>query len=538
MRPLDEIRASAKDFLSKESRENIQARLSKILELEPNTALILVFCGTFSAGKSSLINELLQQKFKLPFGAEPVTKFVTRLKYGKKFSACYLWHGAEYPLNLLDLNEILTGKLHLPDESVEVIIRLPAKILRGNVEILDTPGFLDNQELTDLTREAVVTADVALFCFNANAAGKKFELDYFHELEETIGNFCVIVNHMDALNTSEDVERVKTYIENNVAGRGRAILHFLNMEKLFFTIAGGKCVDLGMLKKFFSFLCSGMSKKFRRRLQRYSYQKRTVYGLQTLSDEVQTQIHCGEYFYSCADKEADSEYQKARKIYLGKCKKISELLDKILADGQKFLSAALIDIENKFDSIAANEPVFNFRDKATTYLHKKLCEVLIILLRQLEEVFPTQEFNEQNFFADYLHAVKNYSVPKPIGKRVNTDSGVKQQITTIIGTIFGNSKKENYTTVYEDFATVAKVHLRDNLLDRLRTAMNNSFDLLKTALDPQPPVKDESLLKEIIACQNKWRSLNTEIAQYLTFCREKFIWDFNNDRKFFPHAVR
>lgn len=534
MRTLDEIRVVAQDFLAKENREKIQARLSKILDLEPNNALILVFCGTFSAGKSSLINELLQQEFKLPFGAEPVTKFVTRLKYGKKFSACYVWRGAEYPVNMSDLNEILTGKLHLPDESVEVVIRLPAKILRDNVEILDTPGFLDNQELTDLTRAMVATADVALFCCNANAAGKKFEVDYFRELEDTIGNFCVIVNHMDSLNTVKDVERVKTFMEGNVAGRGRAILHFLDMEKLFYTVAGGRCIDLGEFKKFFYLLCAGISKKFRRRLQRYSYQKRTIYSLQSLLDEVQAQIYCGEYFYSCVVEKSNPEYQKARKIYLDECKNISKLLDKISADGQKFLSATITDIEREFDSIAANEPVCNFREKATDYMRQKLREVPQVLLKRLEETFPKQNFNEQNFFADYFNTVKNYSVPEPVGKRVNKESGVMQQITSIIGSFWGGSETENYTIVYENVAANAKEHLRDRFFDRLTKALDSSFVMLKAALSPQPPTKEELLIKEINDCQKEWSDLNDEIERYLTFCREKFVWDFNSDRKFFP----
>lgn len=536
MGTLDEIRVVAQDFLSTESREKIRARLSKILDLEPNNALIIVFCGTFSAGKSSLINELLQQEFRLPVGAEPVTKFVTRLKYGKKFSACYVWRGAEYPVNMSDLNEILTGKLHLPDESVEVVIRLPAKILRDNVEILDTPGFLDNQELTDLTRAAVATADVALFCCNANAAGKKFEVDYFRELEDTIGNFCVIVNHMDSLNTAKDVERVKTFMEGNIAGRGRAILHFLDMEKVFCTVAGGRGIDLSEFKKFFYLLCARISKKFRRRIQRYSYQKRTIYGLQSISDEVQAQIHCGEYFYSCAVEESNPEYQKARKIYLGECKKISELLDKISADGQEILSAAITNIEREFDSIAENEPVCNFREKATDCVRQKLREVPQVLHKRLKETFPAQNFNEQNFFADFLNTVKNYSVPEPVGKHVNTDSGVIQQITSIIGSFFGGSETENYTIVYENVVANAKEHLRDRFFDRLTKVLNDSFAMLKATLSPQPPDKEEPLIKEINDCQKEWSNLNDEITRYLNFCREKFVWDFNIDRKFVHNA--
>jgi len=536
METLDNIRNGAKDFLSEECRAEIQTRLSKILQGKPNDALTLVFCGTFSSGKSSMINELLnlRQNFKLPAGANPVTKFLTRLKYGKKFSACYIWHGAEYPLSLSDLDEIITGKLSLPDDSAEVVIRLPARILRGgNVEILDTPGYLDNQELTELTRAAVAAADIALFCCNATAAGKKFEIDYFRELEDTIGNFAVIINYMDSINTAEDFQRVKNFMEGNVAGRGRAILHFTGMEKLFFTAAGGRNVDLGEFRKFFSLLCSGLSQKFIRRLQQYAYRKRTIHALQILRNEVQTQIYFGGYFYACANAETDSEHQKARKIFLTECKQISESAENILTDGKKLLEAAAADIEREFDSLEAQDYVFNFRDKATAYLRGKLQTVPNTLRERLKKIFPSANFDDKNFFAEYIAAVNNYSVPEPVGRRV-AKSGVSNFLSSVFGKISGRSKTENYEIVYENYAAAAKVHLREKLLDQLQSAMTKYFRSLAAALKPPPPSKGDALIEEIAACKLKWETLDAEIAKYLNFCLEKFMWGLSKDPKFFP----
>ena len=535
METLDDIRTVAKEFLSEELRDDISEKLSKVLSGQPNAALTIVFCGTFSSGKSSLINKLLLQSFKLPAGAVPVTKFITRLKYAKEFSACYVWHGAEYPLSPSDLDEIITGKLSLPDDSVEVVIRLPAKILRGGVEILDTPGYLDNQELTEVTRAAVATADIAFFCCNATAAGKKFEVDYFRELEDTIGNFVVIINHMDRIDLAKDFEPLKNFMLVNVGGRGRAVLHFLGTEKLFYTVAGGKHVNLGELKKFFSLLCVGMSKKFRRRLQRHAYQKRTIHALQMLRDEVQAQIYCGEHFYSCADKEAGSEHQKARKIFLTECKKVSELLKNILVDGKKLLEEAAVDIEKKFDSLEATESAFVFSDKANAYLRDKLSNVPNVLRTQLEKNFPAQDFKDTNFFADYIAAVKKYSVPEPVGRRVKKQ-GVGGFLSSVWGTIGFGSKTDAYETIYENYAAAAKVRLRDDLISRLQTAMNKYLSSLEAALKPPPPSKDAAFLEELADCKRKWEMLDAEIAEYLNFCQGKFIWGLDNDKKFFPQA--
>lgn len=537
MNIFDEIRESASDFLAEDSRNRISERLSKILNSQPPDALTIVFCGTFSSGKSSLINEMLQQKYKLPVGINPVTKFVTRLKYGKELSVGYLWHGKQYPLSLSDLQEIITGKLSLPDESVEVVISLPAKILRGGVEILDTPGFLDTEELSALTRAAVAEADIAVFCCSAAAAGKEFERDYFKELDETIGNFAVVINRMDAIDYAKDFEDIQRFMEYNVAGRGRAVLHFLGMEKLFYTVAGGKNIDITEFRKFFSLICVGMSKKFRRRLQRYSWQKRTIYALQKLRDEVQTQIFCGEHLLAGADRQAQSKYQTARKLHRQECTRISELMEKILTDGKKLLSDAAADIEREFDSIAGNDYVFDFSPKATAYLREKFCALPTVLRTRLEKSFPEKKFDDPKFFADYIDAAKNYLVPEPVGRRVETDSVGKKIIDTITSVFSKKTKTNSYETVYDDYASAAKTHLRSHLLELLQDAMVKYLYSLATALNPPSPVKDETLVEEIAAAKKEWESLDSDIVQYLTFCREKFMWNQGSDRKLFPHKV-
>ena len=529
MPTLDNLRAAAQDFLSEESRAKIQERLSKILEEKPNESLTLVFCGTFSSGKSSLINELLRPKFKLPVGVNPVTKFVTRLKYGKKFECFYLWRGVQYSLDTADLEDIITGKLSLPVEAMEIIIKLPIKMLRGGVEILDTPGFLDKQELTELTRLAVAKSDIALFCCNAAVVGKKFEEDYFQELEDTIGNFCVIINRKDALNTAEDFTKVQTFIEGKIEERGRAILHFLGMKKIFLTTAGGNCIDFGEFQKFFSLLCTGLSKKFRRRLQRYAYQKRTIHALKILSAEVQAQIYSGEYFYSCACNALNSEQQKARKIYLTMCKKISKQLENISAEGRNFLTAAFQEIEQKFDDLEDRDPPANFCDKANDYLHTKLRNVTEVLRKRLKEIFPAQNFEDKNFFADYTALVDNYSVPEPVGKHIKKGNS----LLSIFGKLTGNSKTDK-EIIYENYGVDAKINLRERLFERLQAAMNKYFNFLEGILKPSPPSQNDAFLETLADCKQKWLGINNEIIKYLNFSAENFMWGLSRNEKFLP----
>ena len=104
--------------------------------------------------------------------------------------------------------------------------------------------------------------------------------------------------------------------------------------------------------------------------------------------------------------------------------------------------------------------------------------------------------------------------------------------------VFSKKTKTNsYETVYDDYASAAKTHLRSHLLELLQDAMVKYLYSLATALNPPSPVKDETLVEEIAAAKKEWESLDSYIVQYLTFCREKFMWNQGSDRKLFPHKV-
>ena len=51
-----------------------------------NMPFCIAFCGVFSSGKSSLLNALLDCGNVLPTGINPVTKIITRIRYGKSIA--------------------------------------------------------------------------------------------------------------------------------------------------------------------------------------------------------------------------------------------------------------------------------------------------------------------------------------------------------------------------------------------------------------------------------------------------------------------
>ena len=252
-----------------------------------------------------------------------------------------------------------------------------------------------------------------------------------------------------------------------------------------------------------------------------------------LLDDVKAQIQCGEIFHSYAENAAESEYQNARKSYLSECKKNSDQLEKFSTAGKKRINDAVSNIEREFDSLESQNCVEDFQSRANAYLHDKFLAISTDIQTQLKKNFPSQDFDAPNFFAEYIAAVKNYSVPKPVGKIVNNQSEVKRIIGMLIFPTFLGA----YETVYENYSDAAKKNLRDTLLESLKKSMNQAFNSIKIALEPPPPVKKDTLAKEISASKKEWSMLEAEISKYLDFCCQKFVWGIGNYRKIFPHEV-
>lgn len=190
--------------------------------VQENAPFRVAFCGVFSAGKSTLINALLNSDYKLPTGITPITKMVTRIRYGDALSCFYYDQGEKVVLDQKNTLGIIEGKVVPPKGCQDVTILLPAEILKSNVEFLDTPGFDDEMggELETMTRRALTEADYVILCCSALQLGKMLERELITDLESAAGNFCMAVTRMDCLNTYEDAQDVERKASWLMQGRG------------------------------------------------------------------------------------------------------------------------------------------------------------------------------------------------------------------------------------------------------------------------------------------------------------------------------
>lgn len=210
-----------------------------------NAPFRVAFCGVFSAGKSSLINELLQCEYKLPTGINPITKIVTRIRYGKELSCLYYHQNSLRKLDKFQALKVIKGEIALPEGCSEVILEMPVEILRENIEFLDTPGFDDESgELESMSRRAITDADMVILCCSALQLGKMMERELITELESAAGNFCMVVTRMDCLNTEEDVDDIKHKAAWLMQGRGNLAMLPKATGRFFPAVCAGKYAAL------------------------------------------------------------------------------------------------------------------------------------------------------------------------------------------------------------------------------------------------------------------------------------------------------
>jgi GTP-binding protein EngB required for normal cell division len=163
------------------------ARIQQIRDIQTHGdhPYLLMFVGTFSAGKSSLINALIGEPL-LKTGPTPTTDRIRILRYGDE------------PLQLE------SGR------SLETVYH-PSDLLR-TVSLVDTPGLesiFSHHEA--MTREYLHRADAVFFVMLASQAMSSQNLDALQTLRDFGKKLAIVINQIDLL-TVEETAEVQAYV--------------------------------------------------------------------------------------------------------------------------------------------------------------------------------------------------------------------------------------------------------------------------------------------------------------------------------------
>ncbi len=152
-------------------------------------AFMLVVCGEYNAGKSTLLNALLGMEV-MPEGVTPTTDKVTVITWGEKI-----------------------GETVLGEELVQRTA--PVGVLK-EVSIVDTPGtnavIRRHQELTE---RFVPRADLVLFVTSADRPFTESERVFLELISSWGKKVAMLVNKIDILETQAERDSVVTFVRDN-----------------------------------------------------------------------------------------------------------------------------------------------------------------------------------------------------------------------------------------------------------------------------------------------------------------------------------
>ena len=190
---------------TEQDREQLLALLDR---LDASRLRVLV-AGEAKRGKSTLINALLGRDV-LPAGVTPLTAVTTTVRYGDDERAEVRFsdgHDEKYPLAALDDLVTERGNPGNRRSIAAVTAYLPAPVLAGGVELVDTPGTGSVFERdTAAAYEALRSMDAAVFVLTADPPVSASERDLLGKVAELSVTTFAVLNKADRLDEAELAE--------------------------------------------------------------------------------------------------------------------------------------------------------------------------------------------------------------------------------------------------------------------------------------------------------------------------------------------
>ena len=219
---LSNILRKLREYSDKLNLEKSIQLTDDVLQRLENNSFSIAVVGEFKRGKSTFINAILGQGI-LPSDILPTTATINRITYGiKPLVKIHFKDGREEQIAIDQLTNYVT-KLTLESENIAVtvqesVVYYPVNYCQNHVDIIDTPGLSDDENMTAVTLSILPHVDVAILVIMAQSPFSDSERDFLENklLEEDLGRIIFVVNGIDRCNTPEEAEKVVKNVEERI----------------------------------------------------------------------------------------------------------------------------------------------------------------------------------------------------------------------------------------------------------------------------------------------------------------------------------
>lgn len=497
---------------------------------EADHNLTIAFCGIFSSGKSSLLNELLNQEVKLPTGIEPVTKFVTRVEYGVSFKAYYIENGQKRSVDPAQIKQIVRGEKSLPESCDEIVLQMPADILKSNIVILDTPGYEDDPGLTKATRKAVQKADLAVFCCHADHFGCMFEKEYFQELEDSLGNYCVVINHSDLIYTDRDFDKLKESVREEIRGRGERVLKKYVKKTLFFTTAVGKYKDLDGLDVFFRELENAKGDGWKR-LKSYADRKKVFYRLGRMRTEAAEYVEEGMAIYKELEHNLSASYDHAFYQYQVECHEVEKALVSLRNFIYDSLNRKTSAVQEQIEELEKEGKHQDFVESVKKIMNENYMTLPADIVMWKKKQPTLKGKGIAAFSSDLTVGLQSYQVPEPKGQLVKNRGLFGTILVSAVVSVIsrGLYLDDGYDVEYHGYAVKAVQSIKLEFVPKLKGMIDAFLQIERIESMPAAPFMDTSVLAALATRIHEWTRIRGKMDAVLAQLQLAFDPSPNRD---------
>lgn len=198
------------------SLNNTAASITDTIDRVSNEHFEVAIVGEFKRGKSTLINALLGQEV-LPSDVLPATATLNRVTYSKEpYVEIEYKDGRAETVDIDQLQNYvtkLTFESEMTAETVkEATVYYDTEFCRNNVDIIDTPGLNDDEQMTSVTLSILPEIDAAVFVISANSPFSQFEKEFLEKkmLTSDVGRVIFAVNCFGTFSKQDETRIVDT----------------------------------------------------------------------------------------------------------------------------------------------------------------------------------------------------------------------------------------------------------------------------------------------------------------------------------------
>lgn len=221
----DQIIINIREISTHHSQEDFEQNLKNIIDIRDNFNIKLIVVGHFSAGKSSLLNGLLEKTNFLKEAQEPTTAIATELIYDENESA--------FAYDLNGKREVICiDKKYLPDKYNHLEYKLDIASLKkvSDFTIVDTPGLDSGIEAhSKALNNYIGFGSAYLLVIDQEKGGiSQTELQFIQEISNYSKHIAVLINKCD---------KVSIDVSKSIVNSARQTLEINNFPYKVYTIS-------------------------------------------------------------------------------------------------------------------------------------------------------------------------------------------------------------------------------------------------------------------------------------------------------------